>query len=108
MATEKIQTLTDNNFETAINAGKPVLVDFWADWCGPCRRLAPTVDELAGEYEGRVVVAKMNVDEQPATPMRFSVRGIPTLLLFAGGEEKTRIVGARRRDAISAQLAPHL
>ena len=108
MATEKIQTLTDNNFETAINAGKPVLVDFWAEWCGPCRRLAPTVDELAGEYEGRVVVAKMNVDEQPATPMRFSVRGIPTLLLFKGGQVVEQVIGVTDKDSLKKLIDKHV
>ena len=108
MATEKIQTLTDNHFETAINAGKPVLVDFWADWCGPCRRLAPTVDELAGEYEGRVVVAKMNVDEQPATPMRFSVRGIPTLLLFKGGQVVEQVIGVTDKDSLKKLIDKHV
>jgi thioredoxin len=108
MASEKIQTLTDNNFETTINAGKPVLVDFWAEWCGPCRRLAPTVDELAGEYEGRVVVAKMNVDEQPATPMRFSVRGIPTLLLFKGGQVVEQVVGLTDKDSLKKIIDKHV
>src|SRR5688572_29717738 len=75
MASEKVQTLTDANFETTVNqTSQPILVDFWAEWCGPCRRLAPTVDELANDYNGKVLVAKMNVDENPATPMRFSIR----------------------------------
>ena len=108
MASDKIQTLTDNNFETTINGGKPVLVDFWAEWCGPCRRLAPTVDELAGEYEGRVVVAKMNVDEQPATPMRFSVRGIPTLLLFKGGQVVEQVVGLTDKDSLKKIIDKHV
>src|SRR5690348_18398468 len=108
MASEKVQTLTDGNFEQAINAGKPVLVDFWAAWCGPCRRLAPTVDELAGEYEGRMVVAKMNVDEQPATPMRFSVRGIPTLLLFKGGQVVEQWVGLTDKDSLKKIIDKHV
>ena len=84
MATVKV---TDSSFgEDVLKSSEPVVVDFWAEWCGPCRRLAPTVDELANDYNGRVVVAKMNVDENPATPMRFSIRGIPTLLLFKEGQ----------------------
>src|SRR5690348_15904118 len=82
MASDKVTVLTDGTFAQTINGEKPVLIDFWAEWCGPCRRLAPTVDELANDYDGKVVVAKMNVDENPSTPMRFSIRGIPTLLLF--------------------------
>ena len=80
-----------------------MLVDFWAEWCGPCRRLAPTVDELANDYDGRVVVGKMNVDENPSTPMRFSIRGIPTLLLFKGGQMVEQVVGLADKD--SAQEA---
>ena len=109
MASEKIQTLTDNNFEQSITAStKPVLVDFWADWCGPCRRLAPTVDELATDYDGRVVVAKMNVDENPATPMRFSIRGIPTLLLFKGGQIVEQIVGLADKDTLKKMIEKHV
>ena len=93
MASEKVQTLTDANFEQTVNQPTPVLVDFWAEWCGPCRRLAPTVNELAGDYDGRVVVGKMNVDENPSTPMRFSIRGIPTLLLFKSGQIVEQVVG---------------
>ena len=116
MASENVQTLTDANFEQTVNhTPQPVLVDFWAEWCGPCRRLAPTVDELANDYNGRVVVAKMNVDENPATPMRFSIRGIPTLLLFKGGQlveqvvglaDKTRTEEAPRQARLSCRVSP--
>ena len=102
MASDKVQTITDGNFDTTINAGKPVLVDFWAEWCGPCRRLAPTVEELAGDYDGKVVVGKLNVDENPNTAAKFSIRGIPTLLLFKGGQVVGQIVGAVPRARIEA------
>ncbi len=109
MASEKIQTLTDANFETTVNqTTQPILVDFWAEWCGPCRRLAPTVDELANDYSGRVVVAKMNVDENPATPIRFSIRGIPTLLLFKGGQLVEQVVGLADKDSLKKLLDKHV
>ena len=108
MASEKISILTDGTFEQTINAGKPVLVDFWAEWCGPGRRLAPTVDELANDYDGRLVVAKMNVDENPSTPMRFSIRGIPTLLLFKGGQLVEQVVGLADKDALKKMLDKHV
>jgi thioredoxin 1 len=109
MATDKIQTLTDANFEqTVTQSSTPILVDFWAEWCGPCRRLAPTVDELATDYSGRVVVAKMNVDENPATPMRFSIRGIPTLLLFKGGQIVEQIVGLADKDSLKRLIDKHV
>ena len=108
MASEKVQTLTDGNFEQTINGGKPVLVDFWAEWCGPCRRLAPTVDELATDYDGKVVVAKMNVDENPNTPSRFSVRGIPTLMLFKGGQLVEQVVGLTDKDSLKKVIDKHV
>ena len=109
MASEKLQIFTDGNFDTTVvKSDKPVLVDFWAEWCGPCRRLAPTVDELANDYNGRVVVGKMNVDENPATPMRFSIRGIPTVLLFKGGQIVEQVVGLADKDALKKLIDKHV
>jgi thioredoxin 1 len=109
MASANVQTLTDTNFEQTVNnPSQPVLVDFWAEWCGPCRRLAPTVEELANDYDGRVVVAKMNVDENPATPMRFSIRGIPTLLLFKGGQLVEQVVGLADKTELKKLLDKHV
>ena len=108
MASENVQTLTDANFEQTVNhTPQPVLVDFWAEWCGPRRRLAPTVDERYDDTTAGVV-AKMNVDENPATPMRFSIRGIPTLLLFKGGQLVEQVVGLRRQDGIEKLIDKHV
>ena len=109
MASEKVQTLTDTYFDqSVIKSSQPVLVDFWAEWCGPCRRLAPTVDELATDYQGKVVVAKMNVDENPSVPMRFSIRGIPTLLLFKGGQIVEQVVGLADKDSLKKLIDKHV
>ncbi|HJQ85361.1 MAG TPA: thioredoxin [Candidatus Binatia bacterium] len=90
-----VQAVGDESFEREVlKASTPVLVDFWAPWCGPCRAIAPIVEELAREYDGRLKVVKMNVDENPRTPSRYGVRGIPNLILFAAGEMKEQIVGA--------------
>lgn len=95
MASENVTHVTDANFEQEVlKSPTPVLVDFWAPWCAPCRAIAPVVDELAGEYAGRLKVVKVNVDDNPMTPSRYGVRGIPNLLIIKGGEVKDQIIGA--------------
>lgn len=106
---EYIKEITDNNFETEVlNSEKLTLVDFWAEWCGPCLALAPTVEEIAKQYTGNVNVAKLNVDYSPNTPPRYGIRGIPTLILFKGGQEVDRIVGFVGKGAIEAMLQKHV
>ncbi|MHC4937984.1 MAG: thioredoxin [Planctomycetota bacterium] len=97
-------TLNDANFDTVTSQGLPVLVDFYADWCGPCQALTPVVTELASEFEGRAVIAKVNVDEAPALASRFGVRSIPTLVLLENGEETERIVGLTTKRALAEKL----
>jgi thioredoxin 1 len=95
MASELISHVTDTNFDQEVlKSGKPVLIDFWAPWCAPCRAIAPVIDELAGEYAGRLKVVKINVDDNPETPARYGVRGIPNLLIIKSGQVKEQIVGA--------------
>ena len=92
---ENIINVSDSNFESMVlQSDLPVLVDFWASWCAPCRAIAPIVEEMSNEYAGKVRVAKMNVDENPATPGKYGVRGIPTLILFKGGKVLDQLVGA--------------
>ncbi len=105
MAEEVLFQATDENFELEIlKSDIPVMVDFWAPWCGPCYIIAPAVEELAKEYTGKVKVAKMNVDENPATPSRYGIRGIPTVILFKGGQIFDQIVGAVPKSKVEDMI----
>ena len=100
-----IKHVTDDTFEQEVlKSAGPVLVDYWAEWCGPCKMIAPILDEIAADYAGRVIVAKMNVDENPRTPMKFNVRGIPTLILFKDGRAEGQKIGAVRKPDVAAFL----
>jgi thioredoxin 1 len=107
MASEKVKTFTDADFGDSVKSGV-VLVDFWAEWCAPCRRLAPTVDQLAEDYNGRITVAKVDIDANPMTPSKFMVRGIPTLLLFKNGDLKETVVGLANKDDLARMIDKHL
>ncbi|HEX8289294.1 MAG TPA: thioredoxin [Pyrinomonadaceae bacterium] len=103
------KSVTDSNFETdVLSSEQPVLVDFWAEWCGPCRMIAPSVEAAAEDFEGRAKIYKMNVDENMNVPQRFGIRGIPTLILFKGGQEQERIVGAVSREAITKVIEKYV
>jgi thioredoxin 1 len=109
MASDAIVEVTDANFDQLVlKSEQPVLIDFWAAWCGPCKALAPIVDEVAQSYTGRLKVGKMDVDKNAATPQRYGVRGIPTLLLFKDGQVKEQIVGYVARDVIEKALDKNL
>ncbi|MEW6037198.1 MAG: thioredoxin TrxA [Pseudomonadota bacterium] len=109
MSSDKILHVSDAEFEDKVlKAPGPVLVDYWAEWCGPCKMIAPILDEIAGEYDGRLTVAKLNIDENPATPQRYGVRGIPTLMVFKGGEVIATKVGALTKSQLGAFLEGNL
>ncbi len=100
-----ILEFTDQNFETdVLGSNVPTLVDFWAEWCAPCKMIAPTVEALAAEYAGKVRVGKLNIDENPATPTKFGIRGIPTLILFKGGKPVEQVVGVRSKADLKAAI----
>jgi thioredoxin 1 len=109
MASDNVMAFTDANFDKEVLQSEiPVLVDFWATWCAPCKAIAPLVDSVADEYVGKVKVGKVNVDENQATPGKFGVRGIPTLILFKGGVVVEQIVGAVPKSQLDAMLAKAL
>jgi thioredoxin 1 len=106
---ENVKHVTDASFDTdVLNAGMPVLVDYWAEWCGPCKMIAPILDEVAKDYAGRVTVAKLDVDANPGTPAKYGIRGIPTLILFKGGQVAAQKVGALSKSQLTAFLDSQL
>ena len=109
MAAEKVLTLTDANFDTTLQSSQvPVLVDLWAEWCAPCKRLAPTIDAVALELDGKMAVGKLNVDDYPGVSARFGIRGIPTMILFKGGQAVDQIVGLVSKDELKKMVAGHI
>lgn len=109
MAADHVQTFTDSNFDTSVlEAGGPVLVDFFAEWCAPCRRLGPTIDALAAEYAGKVTVGKLNVDDNPNTAMKFKIRSIPAVLLFKDGQVVENIGGLAAKDEYVRLIDRHV
>jgi thioredoxin 1 len=109
MAAANVQTFTDGNFETSVlKSGGPVLVDFWAEWCGPCKRLAPTIDQLATDYAGKLTIGKLNVDDNPNTAFKFQIRGIPAVLLFKNGQVVDQVVGLAPKEDFQKVIDKHI
>lgn len=104
----KAVEITDSNFDDIIKTDQPVLVDFWAEWCGPCKMIGPVVEELAGDFEGKAVIGKINVDDNPGISARFGIRSIPTLLVFKNGEIVDKQVGAVPKTALADKISAQL
>ncbi|MGB3621035.1 thioredoxin TrxA [Ketobacter sp. MCCC 1A13808] len=101
----KLVNVTDSNFEAEVlQSENPVLVDYWAEWCGPCKMIAPILEEISGEYDGKLTIAKLNIDENPETPPKYGIRGIPTLMLFKNGNVEATKVGALSKSQLTAFL----
>ena len=106
---EHVKDVSDSNFEAQVlNSDRPVLVDFWAPWCAPCRMLAPTVEAVAQSFQETATVVKLNVDDNPQVSQRYGIKGIPTLILFKNGKEEERVVGATSKEAISRMIDKHV
>lgn len=109
MASDKVLAFGDSNFDVEVlQSSVPVLVDFWATWCAPCKAIAPVIDALAADYEGKIKVGKVNVDENPATPAKYGIRGIPTIIVFKDGKVLDQVVGAVPKAQLEALIAKSL